>query len=173
MIIPLKNILNNADKDYFSEITISFFRPENSGDFMNNGKIPANLRCRMMFDCITDAVETGRRNENIEVIIPSAKTMIQQILSQDFLSDNSVDDIITEEDGSFAVSLEVWKALVFYHNVFLGAQRNNPINFSLGFGDAISRLQNRFNVFLRRAITERQNGYNYLFLTQTLSWLSK
>jgi microcystin-dependent protein len=66
-----------------------------------------------------------------------------------------------------AVSIEVWKALVFYCQVFKGTLRNSPINFSLGSADALSRTLEDFPEFIRWALEDSGR-----LLKQTLSWYS-
>ncbi|MDR0303762.1 MAG: hypothetical protein LBH98_03200, partial [Chitinispirillales bacterium] len=141
--IKLKNILNQEDKEYFSEICVHLgYDNQEVSSFL-----PANLRCRMLFDCLVDfrkKNEDGsegpweRGQENISIVIPSASEMIDLILGR------------TDEayPSNLTVSVDLWKSLLYYCQVFLGVMKNSPIQFSLSNADSASKNFDRFEEYL-------------------------
>ena len=153
--INLKRIANPCDEDYFSEICCLIGDNNKHGGF-----IQANLRCRMSFVC---KINTGKADDygntifdyqNISILIPSASEMIDLIIREK----------TNQFNGNNVVSVEFWKALVYYSQIFLGIMRNSPLQFSLSNADAASRNFDNFEEFLGGMIRNPEKAMWYLTL---------
>jgi len=144
-IIGLRRILNASEDLYFSEINIMIGNDKRT----NSPHIPANFRCRMNFQCRVDNFDKADSisPRNISIVIPSAKEMIDLIIKDG-----------TNQFKGDVVSIDMWKALVYYCQVFLGTMRNSPIQFSLSNADSASRIFDRFEDIVRDIIANPDNA---------------
>ena len=161
--IKLENILHNGDKEYFCEMTIGLSIGGMSSK--NAACIPIGLRCRIIFDCLLQSDSTiewdGVSNEKISVVFPSALEMISLVLD---------DDTIALENEMF-ITPELWKALLYYCQVYLGVMQKSPVQFSLANADAASRLFDKFPEYLRWIVDAPDlNTAQHRLSFQSLGW---